>query len=151
MRLKRFGALSSALVLSISSLFIIALPGAVHALGVTLYWCNPAGGDFNTAANWNTASDCSSGTQEVPAVGDDLIFDNTNLTATAAINNDITGLDIDSITFQGTNSSGYGFTITGDAMSLDNGITESSSSTVDEIGLDLTLTASQAFTDSTGA
>jgi len=149
MKIKRLIRFGSSLVISMSSLLVLSNP-VVHASGVTLFWCNPAGGDFNTASNWNTDSDCSSGTQEVPVSGDSLIFDNTNLTTGAAINNDISGLDINNITFQGSNSSNLGFVITGDAMSLDNGITESSSATVDELGVDLTLTDSQTFSDISG-
>lgn len=151
MKLKKLSALGSALVLSISSLLFIALPGVAHAAGVTLYWCDSASGDFNTAAHWNTNSSCSGGTQEVPVTGDSLIFSNTSLTGSQTVTNDISGLDIVSITFQGTNSSDYGFTLTGNAISLDAGITDTSSALFNQVSLNLTLTASQSITDTTGA
>jgi hypothetical protein len=151
MKLKGLSTLGSAFMLSVSSLLLFALPGVAHATSVTLYWCNESAttADFNTASNWNTDSDCSSGTQEVPVSGDSLVFDNSNLANDVSIDNDITGLSLGSVTFQGSNSSLYGFQITDDGVSLSGGMTDTSNATLDSFETDITLTADQTFSDAT--
>jgi hypothetical protein len=132
-----------------SLLFSLITTSAAHAAGITLYWCNTGNGNFSTASNWNTNADCTSGSQQVPVSGDILVFDTTIIVADAALNNDINGLDINSINFTGTNSSNY--TITGNSISLDNGITDTSRSNLNQISLDITLTANQSFINLTGS
>ncbi|HUB92990.1 MAG TPA: hypothetical protein VMB52_00625 [Verrucomicrobiae bacterium] len=164
-RAKRVSSYIAVLVLVISSL-PLGLTSAVHALGTTLYWCDVAGTgtvDFNTAGNWNTNSSCSGGTAEVPAAGFNLVFDNTNLTASETINDDISGLSLGSITFQGTSASFYGYTLASTnsyTLTTTTGITQNANSTA-TLKLNLTLSGSQAITntstsqlnigDSTGA
>jgi len=134
-----------------SLIFGFASTNAAHASGINLYWCNTGNGNFSTASNWNTNSNCSNGSQQAPVSGNNLIFDNTNLVSDTTLNNDINGLDIASINFTGTSSSNYNFTITGNAISLDNGITDTSRSNLNQVSLDITLTANQSFIDTTGS
>ncbi len=145
MILKKFSALSSVLVLVLASLFSLAFSGQAQAVGTTLYWCEFASNsNWNTASNWNTSSACSGGTQEVPVSGDSLVFNNSSLTSTLDLTNDIAGLDISSITFMGTGTGTYN--LSGDAISLDNGITDTVSTLLnDVVSMSLTLTSSQTF------
>jgi len=135
MRLKRLGALGSALVLSISSLLIIVLPGVAHAAGTTLYWCNASGGNFSTASNWNTNSDCSSGTAVVPGTdgnSDNLIFDDTALSSSIsepAVTDDISALTVNSVTFQGSSGT-YSYQVGGtDSITITGGVSDNTSAT----------------------
>jgi fibronectin-binding autotransporter adhesin len=153
MKFSKLSYLGSSLLLSLSSLFFMLTPGIAHATNVTLYWCNDSSSntdDFNTASNWNTDSDCSSGTQEVPVSGDSLVFDNTNLTGGIAVNNDIASLSLDNITFQGSNISDYGYEITGDGLSLSGGISNTGSAILNSIDTDVILTSDQTFSNSGG-
>jgi hypothetical protein len=153
MKFSKLSYLGSSLLLSLSSLFFMLIPGIAHATNVTLYWCNDSSSnadDFNTASNWNTDSDCSSGTQEVPVSGDSLVFDNTNLTGGIAVNNDIASLSLDNITFQGSNISDYGYEITGDGLSLSGGISNTGSAILNSIDTDVILTSDQTFSNSGG-
>ncbi|MEI7838754.1 MAG: hypothetical protein WCI37_03150 [bacterium] len=134
-----------------SLIFASMTTSTAHASGINLYWCNTGSSNFSTASNWNTNADCTSGTQQIPVSGDSLIFDDTNLTADATLNNNLTGLDIYSIDFKGTSISNYSFLITGNAISLDNGIIDTSLSIANEMSLDITLTADQSINDTSGA
>jgi len=149
MKLKKLSTLAPALVLSSAALLNILVPQLAHATPVTLYWCNTASSNFNTASNWNTNSSCSGGTNEVPAAGDNLVFDATNLTAAATIDDDISGLSVGSITFQGSNGSGYYYTIAsteGNTLTVTGGITQSSADFAN-IELSLTLSGTQSITN----
>ena len=147
MKLKRLCVLCSSFVLSVASLLTIAFPGVVHAAGNNCTWNGGASGDFNTAGNWTS---CNS---TVPQNGDNLVFDNTSLSGDATVTDDISGLSVGTVTFQGTNTNGYTFTLTGsDALSVSGGITDTSSKALsDQVSLNLTLTGSQSFTDTSGA
>lgn len=149
MRLKKLSVLAPAVVLSSAALLNILVPQLAHATPPTLYWCNTAGSNFNTASNWNTNSSCSGGTNEVPATGDNLVFDVTNLSADATVDDDISGLSVGSITFQGSNSSGYYYTIASsenNTLTVTGGITQSSVEFAN-IKLNLTLSGAQSITN----
>ena len=114
----------------------------------TCTWTGSGDGtSFSDASNW---SGCNSAAP-VATDNDNLVFDNTSLASDSSLNNDITSLALGRITFQGTNSSNYSFTITGDAISLAGGITDTSNSAINSIETDITITASQSFTDTNGA
>lgn len=139
-RLSRVFSSTSAAVLTLSSLLTLGFTGVAHAATVTptgtpLYWCVPGAGSFNTATNWNTNVDCSSGTQRVPQAGDNLVFDVTNLTANSTVTNDMTSLDVTDMTFTGTNTSYYMYTIAGNAITVDELV--DGSSTYPTLTLDL--------------
>jgi hypothetical protein len=132
---KLFSALSS-LLLSVVSLAVFA-PGVVHAVApYTCTWTGATNNNFNTAGNW---TGCNSAAPQ-PGDGDSLVFNQPSSSTT--LTNDITGLTLNSITFQGSNSGN--FTIAGNAISLAGGITVTS-----HIGngfqVPLTLTAPQTF------
>ena len=148
MILKKFSALSSALILALASLFTLAFSGQAQAAGTTLYWCEfSSNSNWNTAANWNTSSTCTGGTQEVPVSGDALVFNDSTLTSALDLTNDIPGLDLSSISLTGNGSGSY--ILGGDAISLDGGITDNiSSSLTNTIQLAITLTTSQTFDNS---
>jgi fibronectin-binding autotransporter adhesin len=133
----------TSLFIGLSSLLAVMLPEGAHALG--LYTCTWTGGggdsNFSTAANW---SGCNSAAPQ-PADGDNLVFNVTALTGRTTLSNDITGLTVGSITFQGTNPSYYGFIITGNATTFGSGIVNSSN-TSQTINLDMTLSSNQAIT-----
>ena len=149
MKLKRLSSFSSALVLSVSTLLTIGFTGVAHAQApYTCTWTGSGDGtSFSDASNW---SGCNSAAP-VATDNDNLVFDNTSLASDSSLNNDITSLALGRITFQGTNSSNYSFTITGDAISLAGGITDTSNSAINSIETDITITASQSFTDTNGA
>lgn len=143
-KIKTLIRLGSALVLSISTLLTVSFAGtALAAAPYTCTWTGATDDSFSTAGNW---SGCNSAAPQ-SGDGDSLVFDVTSLSQNTTINNDISGLSLNSITFQGSNSGGYAYTITGDAVSLSGGITDSG--TDPTIDTDVTLSASQAFT-STG-
>lgn len=143
---KRFSALVGTIVLALASLFSLAFVGQAHAGGITtLYWCEfSSNSDFNNSSNWNTSSTCSGGTNEVPVSGDALVFDNSSLTSSLDITNDISGLDLNSITFQGDGSGGY--SLSGDGVQLDAGITDTGTNAQQNtVDIPITLTANQTI------
>jgi hypothetical protein len=141
--------LATASVVAFSALLTVGITGIAHA-ATSLYWCEPVSSDhkFSTAANWNTAADCSSGTNQAPAGGEDLVFDSANITTATSLNNDVSNLSVESMTFTGNTNS---YTITGNAMTLTGaaaGLTQSGTN-LPHLNVALTLTGSQTFT--TGA
>lgn len=109
---KRLISIASALLLSLSSLFVFAPMIASAAVDVCT-WDGSTNTNWNTAANWTCATDG----EAVPGTGDSLVFDNTGKTGAAlTLNNDITGGSFNDITFSGT---GIGqFTIGGNSLTL---------------------------------
>ena len=144
MKTKRFSAISSALVLGLASFLSIIFPQIAHAAApYTCTWTGAGGNsNFSTAANW---SGCNSAAP-VASDGDNLVFDNTNLTSAQTLNNDITGLTVGTVTFQGTGTT-YSFSITGDAITINTGI-DDNASTVNTLNLDITLGGNVTVTDS---
>jgi fibronectin-binding autotransporter adhesin len=110
MKNKGFGPVGS-LLLSVFA--FVALFGA-NALAATKTWTGAVDTSFSTAGNWSPSG--------APVNGDDLVFDNTGLTgAQLNPNNDMVGLSISQITFQGTDTEdfivdGNSFTLTGNIM-----------------------------------
>lgn len=104
-----------------TSAFIISLIVAQFA-GVSLAhaaipgdtWTGAGDGiNFSNASNWSTNA--------VPVNGDNLIFNNTNLTADQTLNNDISSLSIGILRFNGTNTT-YKYTIQGNSLTVSAGV-----------------------------
>jgi autotransporter-associated beta strand protein len=115
----------------LSLLIVLALTGLgtkLHAQGHQTDTWNGGGanGMWTNAANWS---------QPVSLLGDDLVFQGTTKTANS---NNFTGLGISSITINNTN-----FTISGNALTITNGITDNAGSNT--ISIPLTLGAPQTF------
>lgn len=112
--IKRLFSGLSALLISLSSLFVLA-PAIATAAVDTCTWDGSAGSNWNTAANWT----CDSDGEAVPGAGDSLVFDNTAInTDNNDVNNDIVNGSFANITFQGSGTSwftlaGNSFTLTG--------------------------------------
>ena len=139
MRIRKFASLGAALVVSLSSLFAINF-GTALATANNCTWTGATNDNFNTSTNW---SNCNS---TAPQTGDNLIFDNTSLSSVATLNNDITSLSVGSIDFTGNNST-YSFELTGNAMTVNSGISDNTTSFGSpEISLNVTLGADQTFT-----
>lgn len=158
--IRRVATGMSVLVLTVSSAMVLALPGVAHAAGTTLFWCNTTGTgtlNFNTASNWNTSNSCSGGTAQVPVAGNNLVFDVTNLTANETIDDDISGLSVGSVTFQGTSTNGYLYTIgstAGNALTVTANIVNSVVGTPvggTTLDLDVIISGSQILSDPGGA
>ena len=133
----------STFVLSLASLGVLA-PEMAHAVApYTCTWTGATDNNFSTAGNW---SGCNSAAP-VAGDGDNLVFDNTSLSADATPHNDITGLTVGSITFQGSGS--HTFTLTGNGLTIGGGITDNGSF-FPTIDLALTLSADQTFGGSYG-
>lgn len=127
-RIKRLLSVVSAGIVSVSSLFVLA--PVVHAAADTCTWTG-LGGDtnFTTAANW---TGCDNGT--VPESGDSLIFPFTVTEFTP--NNDIVGLSIAGITFNGVSPGGTAcandnYDITGLGLTLAGNVTISHTGSCD--------------------
>ena len=113
MKIKRLLQLGTAFVVALSSIFIINV-GQVFATVHNCTWIGATNDNFNTATNW---SNCNS---TAPQSGDTMVFDNSGLGADADLNNDINGLDVSAITFQGNGT--HKFTLSGNAMTVTGGI-----------------------------
>lgn len=136
MILRRLGSFISALLLSISSLFVF-VPSTFAA---TVTW-DGGGSDsnFSTAANW--VGDIA------PVSGDSLVFDCAS-TNKGPVNN-MTGATFASISFSGA-CGGVGFAVSGNAFTLTGGVTNSSTGASHSFSNNIVLTgASQTFTNST--
>lgn len=122
--MKRIGAFTSALILSIASLSVLTA-SIVHAAGpFTCTWTGSSGSNFSTAANW---TGCNSSSPQ-PGDHDNLVFNDTSLSgAESTPNNDVTGLTVGSVTFTGSNAT-YSFQIVGNSMTITGGVTDSTSS-----------------------
>jgi hypothetical protein len=117
--------------------------GSASALSYTCTWTGATNKNWSVANNW---ANCNSA---APQNGDSLIFPVGILGSSSAGNltNDISNLQLANISFSGTNANHYAYNISGNAVSLSGGITDSTSpgSTVD---LQITLTANQTFSAS---
>ncbi len=140
--------LSSAALVLASMSNIVLFTGVARAAADTCTWTG-AGGDTNwsTAGNW---SGCDNGT--VPEAGDALVFpaDITNRTA----NNDLAAnTSFSSITFSGAVTVSSSYTITGNAIDLSGGVTNTmtgAESNDQAIDLPIVLAGAQSFV-ATGA
>lgn len=112
---KRMSSFIAALVLSVASLSV-AVPNLAYAAGNTCSWTGGAAdGLFSSATNW---SGCAGG---APTDDDMLVFDNSTLTDNVTVTNDLTGLSVVSMTFNGSNTDQY--TIAGNAIEVTTTIT----------------------------
>lgn len=110
--LKRVTSGFSALVLSLTSLFVFA-PAIASAAVDVCTWNGSVSLVWSNADNW----DCATDTTSAPGAGDSLVFNNTGLLLSAmTLDNDIVGGSFANITFEGTGSNG--FTVTGNAFAL---------------------------------
>ena len=108
----RVSRLAFAAVLALSSVFSLNIAPTVHAAGANCTWTGATSLNFNTASNW---SNCNSG---VPTTGDNLVFDLSSLSSSPTLNNNIVSLSVANVTFQGTSSNGYYFTLSGNPLTL---------------------------------
>ena len=145
MRLRKIRFTAPALVLGLSSLLIFMVPSIASAAApYTCTWTGTGGNsNFSTAANW---SGCNSAAP-VATDNDNLVFDNTSLSANATVNNDITNLSVGTITFSGSTSNEY--TLTGNALTVTNGVTNTSSAQ-NYFELLLTVSGNQTFSPGGG-
>lgn len=144
--LKRFLSGLSAVILSISSLFIFAPMIASAAVQDCLFVGTTGTITTNDSSHW---ANCGSG---VPQTGDNLVFNATNLTGNVTVNNDITNGSFNTITFQGSNSSNYRFLVNGNGITLTGGITAASGAAYGQtIDVDITAGANLTFANSGSA
>jgi fibronectin-binding autotransporter adhesin len=119
----------------------ITLPKAVFAAGNTCTWTGASNTSWGTAGNWTSCG----GT--VPQNGDSLVFDDSVLSSSVSLTNNLTNLQVGSISF--INNSINTYTINGNAISLSGGV--SSTGVIgDSLHLGVTLTADQTFSTQTG-
>lgn len=109
----------------------------------TCTWTGATNNNFSTATNW---SGCNSAAP-VATDNDNLVFDNTNLNASKTLNNDITNLQLGSITFSGTSSQFYNYTLTGNTVTISGGVTQNSN-VYQTMKLNVTLSGNQSFSGS---
>ncbi len=139
MNLKRISEFGLSMLLSLSSLLVIAVPKA-HAATVT--WDGEgANNNFSTATNW--AGDV------VPQNGDDIVFNNETDVGDQTYTNDISGLVLANITLNGNASSSY--TIAGNAITLSGGIISNSADGFLDISLDISLSTNPVVNTGTGS
>lgn len=137
MALRRLGSFISALLLSVSSLFVF-VPSTFAA---TVTWDGGGGADRNFTTGLNWVGDIA------PASGDSLVFDCTS--SSKGPINDMTSATFANISFSGA-CTGAGFAISGNEFTLTGGVTNSSTNASHTITNDLILTGvSQTFTNST--
>lgn len=142
--MKKIWGFVPALVLCLSGLFAF-IPSVANAAGCPSgltynKWLGVAGGGdgthWNDNLNWETTF--------APGAGANIVFDNTLFGLNQSLVNDIVGLDVNSITFCGTSS--HIFTITGNGISVDNGIVDDTGNgNVPKVNIDVTLTQDQTF------
>ena len=113
------------------SLFCLVIFKAPSAFAATRTWDGGGGDDnFNTAANWSGDA--------VPTTGDDIVFSMTGMSGDETLNNNISNLSVASITFSGSSSQNYRYTLTGNAITVTSTITDAAANVLD---LDITLGA----------
>ncbi len=133
---KRVFSATSAAVIGLSTLMTMGFTGAVGAAGLNCTWTGATNDNFNTAGNW---SNCYGG---VPGTGDNLVFDITSLSASKTLMNDIGSLSVANITFQGSNSNYYRYTIGGNDLTVTSAITNNMTSNGAIFSSPLTLSGS---------
>lgn len=136
-KIDRLTSFITAFVISMSSLLVLGMP---RAFAATRTW-DGGGSDnnMNTAANWST--------DVAPIAGDDLVFPANQPRLT--INNNFTnGTSFNSIVFSGAATQNSSYAITGNALTVVGGITNSmtGSQTGQSISANLTLGGTQTFT-----
>lgn len=144
---KRLLSMVSALVLSLSSLFVFAPMIASAAVDACTWTGGGADANWSTAGNWSCATD----TGQAPAAGDSLVFPYGASAARFASNNDLTaGTSFTTITFSGTKGgSDSNYTLAGNAIQLTSGISNTSVSAYDTV-INLPITAGGDLTFAVG-
>jgi fibronectin-binding autotransporter adhesin len=140
MKIKRISSFCSALLLSASSMFVIAVP---KALAATATWDGGTDSNYNWTDAENWAGDVA------PTAGDDLVFpaDITN----SDTNNDFTaGTSFNSITLSGAATSFSAYSVTGNAFVIAAGINLTMTGSNGSLEIDAPLTLSAAQTLSAG-
>jgi fibronectin-binding autotransporter adhesin len=137
--IKRITSGLSALVLSVSSIFVFA-PVLVSAAVDTCTWTGAGDGiNFSDGSNWSGCDNSG-----VPENGDSLVLDTDALSDDEIISNDINGLSINTITQSG--SASYGFSVAGpELLTLTGNVTNNNSSEYLNFEGDLALSASLSF------
>lgn len=115
MKLRRFGAAFSSGILAFSSLLTLTVPHVVHAAANTCTWTGVTDTKFSTVGNWSNCGGVA------PVNGDNLVFDNSSLTAESDLNNDLTAFTSGTITFSGSTT--YAYKITGNALTIGGDVT----------------------------
>lgn len=139
MRLRRLVTGVLVAVIGCSTLMTVAVTPLVGATGNDCTWTGASSDQFSVAANWTGCNGTA------PQNGDNLTFDITNLTSSLTLDNDMTGLSIGTLTFQGTYDANYdSITLTGNELSVANIV--SSGDAYANLGMNLKLTADMAIT-----
>ena len=135
--LKKLASFSAALLVSLSSLFVL---GAPRLFAATATWTGGgADTNMNNAGNWGGTA---------PSAGDDLVFP-VNITNRTVVNNYTAGTSFNSITFSGATTQPSSYTVSGNSLTVVAGITSSmtgSSYALHTFGAPLTLGGNQTFT-----
>jgi fibronectin-binding autotransporter adhesin len=124
-------------LVSLSSMLLFASP---RVFAATRTWTG-AGSDtnMNTATNWGGTA---------PVAGDDLVFP-ANITNRIVVNNYVGGTSFNTITFSGAATQASDYTISGNAIVLVAGIsdtmTRTAGSTFQTVGVNVTLNGAQTF------
>ncbi|MBP3957086.1 autotransporter-associated beta strand repeat-containing protein [Gemmata sp. G18] len=150
----QFTLISNVTVGSVGGTFNGLSEGATITSGSATYAISYTGGDGNDVvltlvsrtdtwtglggdSNWSTAANWASGV--APIAGDDLVFP-TGAARTSSVNDFVAGTNFNSITIDGA-----GFSFTGNAIQLDDGVTATYASGTSTIGLATNLTGNQAI------
>ena len=150
----QFTLISNVTAGSVGGTFNGLSEGATITSGSATYAISYTGGDGNDVvltlvsrtdtwtglggdSNWSTAANWASGV--APIAGDDLVFP-TGAARTSSVNDFVAGTNFNSITIDGA-----GFSFTGNAIQLDDGVTATYASGTSTIGLATNLTGNQAI------
>ncbi len=142
--MKRLFSFGAVLMLSLSSLLLVNFGSVLAAGPFTCTWTG--GGDgtsFSDAANW---SGCNSAAPQ-PADNDDLVFDNSSLSNTGFLEDDISGLVVGNINFSGSNDT-YAYAITSSnnyPITITDGVTDSTTVGYTGISTPLIISGDQTF------
>ncbi len=105
--LRRAANGAAAFVVAFSSVLALAVPATTYAAGQTCTWTGGGSDDkFSTVANWSGCNDAA------PTDNDNLVFNVSSLTTDTTVTNDISGLVVDALTVNGTNTE-YSLTFDG--------------------------------------
>ena len=122
-------------VLFVTSLLVCLVAQSGPAAATTCTWSGAVSNLWNVAGNWDA----------LPVAGDDLVFPDIASNKFLCTNNFAAGTSFNSITF-----TGGGYNLGGNAITLINGLTNNGS-TGNSVGLDITLSGPQTFTNTGSA
>lgn len=122
-----------------STILALTVTPLAGATAQTCTWTGALSNKFSVAGNW---SNCN-GT--VPQNGDNLSFDITNLSSSQTVDNDMTGLSVGTLTFQGTYDANYdSYTLSGNELGVAS--IQNSGDAYANLALNLKLTADLGIT-----